>query len=461
VLLAAGAFGIGMVWSLTVPPLRAPDEPAHLMAVQQVRKEHRLPHVAFDFSAERAGRITTVVDPETLAYASRLVEPGPLRLEPLESTQPPFYYLLAGAISHVVPAEPERVLRISRGVTVLLGSLTVFFLWAGVRELAPGHPFWAFEVAGLAALLPQFSFNISTVSNDAAIHFTFAASFYVWIRSLKSPDYDPWMLRAGALLGLGVLSKLSGLALLPGLVTVMIFRLRCSLPQRTELQRLWREDPAGFRRAVLAGARRGAGRAAGAGGAALLICGWWLLRNWLASGDPFGFQDLVRYARYRIQALNPGDSFRMNWFLELTWQSFWGRFGWMDRTLPLRCYDQAFTATVILCGLSGVALLLSALRRIRVSSPEAGPAGIPPYARQAVLAMAIVTATLVFLFVRYSREVAFSPQGRYFFPVLLPLGLVFTGGLYFLSSTRVPRILGVASLLLWMLYLNVEGLFQA
>src|SRR5690349_2214234 len=82
-LAAIAAFGLGMGWSLAIPPFQAPDEPSHLMAVMQVRKEHRIPEVTFDFSSDPGGTIVTVPDPEVLAYALQSGVTDSYRLLPL------------------------------------------------------------------------------------------------------------------------------------------------------------------------------------------------------------------------------------------------------------------------------------------------------------------------------------------------------------------------------------------
>src|SRR4051794_34540781 len=50
--LAVISFGLGLVWAAAVGPLGAPDEPAHLQAVMQVRKLHILPEVHYVFALD-------------------------------------------------------------------------------------------------------------------------------------------------------------------------------------------------------------------------------------------------------------------------------------------------------------------------------------------------------------------------------------------------------------------------
>src|SRR5947209_6640627 len=67
--LALISFWLGLLWVAAIPPLGAPDEPAHLQAVMQVRKQHILPEVHYDFSADPQGQIVgTPADAATQEY---------------------------------------------------------------------------------------------------------------------------------------------------------------------------------------------------------------------------------------------------------------------------------------------------------------------------------------------------------------------------------------------------------
>ncbi len=69
-----------------------------------------------------------------------------------------------------------------------------------------------------------------------------------------------------------------------------------------------------------------------------------------------------------------------------------------------------------------------------------------------------LTAILVgFSFVQYSLNVALSAQGRYFFLLLLPAALLFTGGLQALLPGRVLKAISVSMLMLWLAIANIVG----
>jgi hypothetical protein len=66
-ILAAVNFCLGLVWMSVIRPLDAPDEPAHLEAIMQVRKEHKLPEIHFAPGSRVGEIIGSPSDTETRA----------------------------------------------------------------------------------------------------------------------------------------------------------------------------------------------------------------------------------------------------------------------------------------------------------------------------------------------------------------------------------------------------------
>jgi hypothetical protein len=124
-ILAVINFCIGLVWIGVIQPLDAPDEPGHLQAIMQVRKQHILPEVHYA-RANPAGVVGPAGDAETRAYIARLLAKLLVNeqyfLVPYESFQAPLYYLAAGLLAHLLPADPRIVLYVGRLVALLLGA---------------------------------------------------------------------------------------------------------------------------------------------------------------------------------------------------------------------------------------------------------------------------------------------------------------------------------------------------
>ncbi len=213
----------------------------------------------------------------------------------------------------------------------------------------------------------------------------------------------------GVIVGLAILAKLNGVVLVPGLALVVLFR-----AAQSETETRW---------------KRGQRLALGASAALILVCGWWFARNLWEYGDPSGSRDAIRFYAARFEALDPGRLADWSRFLRNTWESFWGRFGWMMFGLPVWIYPPIGLATLLLVSLSAMA----AARRL-----ARGPVSRPVW--QMIGVMTVVAAGLTVSYIRFSFTVAFQAQGRYLFTVLLPIALVLTGGLHALAKGQKPRL---------------------
>jgi hypothetical protein len=83
------------------------------------------------------------------------------------------------------------------------------------------------------------------------------------------------------------------------------------------------------------------------------------------------------------------------------------------------------------------------------------------YMWQSALAIAASSAMLTVGFMQFNLTVAFQAQGRYLFPMILPAALMFTGGLYMLTTLIRNRFLSAVVLaipLIWLAVCNFIGL---
>ena len=437
---------LGIMWMAAIPPMAAPDELAYLQAVMETRNKRMIPESRFDFGTNPLGEpVGDPGDPAAREYAIQHNQGDSLRLTPYQNSQPPLYFMVTGPVAMLLPPEPQIILYVSRFISVLFGAGTVFFCWAAMRELAPRQPTWAVGVAGVIALLPQFCFNNARVGNDSMVNFLGAAAFYVWFRGLRRPDYDRWMLLSGAVVGLAFLAKLTAVALIPGLVLVVLFRAFQTGTGRTA----WRE------RVV-----RGARMAAGATGAGLAVCGWWIVRNMIVYGDPSGTNEVNRFYQMRLQVpgFNLASDGQRAVFADSVWKSFWGNFGWEDKPLPGDFYSQADFFVRILVGLTLVAALGFIVWRLVRWWRLRDVVAVSTNIWQATIILAMVTAALVAAFIQYSLTVDDSPQGRYLFVALLPGAILFTGGLYALAPGRVLKAIALSVPIVWLASMNFVGL---
>jgi 4-amino-4-deoxy-L-arabinose transferase-like glycosyltransferase len=420
-ILAILNFCIGLVWIAVILPLDAPDEPGHLQAIMQVRNQYILPEIHYA-TTNHIGEISgPPVDPETVGYVTKLLPKLPVTEQyfvvPYESFQPPLYYVAAGLVAHLFPPRPEVVLYVGRFLAVLFGAATVYFCWLTTRELAPQAHGWAVASAGVVALLPQFCFNNAHASNDSTVGLTATAAFYVWIRGLRNPDFDRRLLLASAMLGFALLAKLTAVALIPGFALVLAFRIFQVRPSVLGLAN-W--------------LKRGLSMIMGATVSAVLVCGWWFLRNFFTYGEPSGTSAALRFFAAKFVKADFTLPRTARDLLRHTLESFWGRFGWNDITLPPEVYRFCNSAALFLVGLSvlagiGVIGLWAARRRV------------PDVAWQAFLVFLAVALSLLAGYLRFNQKIAYMSMARYFFIMLLPGALLGTGGLYALAATRALR----------------------
>jgi Predicted membrane protein (DUF2142) len=224
-------------WSLVTPPFQVPDEPEHVAYVKQIAENGRLPTSGGRLSREEETaledlRLQTVAqEPEYQPISSRAQQetlqhnlpPGESAPEPgsesagVAASQPPLYYALQ-AIPYTLGADGTLLDRLAlmRLLSALMGGLTALFAFLFVREALPGAP-WAWVVGGLGvALVPLLGFMSGAVNPDAMLYAVTAALFYCLARAFRMGLTRGRALVLGAVVAVGLLTKLNFLGIAPG-----------------------------------------------------------------------------------------------------------------------------------------------------------------------------------------------------------------------------------------------------
>jgi len=330
-----------------VAPGEAPDEPAHTEYAAHLAQRGTLP--VFNW-------------PEN-PYGNQMI-------------QPPAYYWAGGMILKAAKGlSLLSRLRLLRLLSAVLQTGALFFIWLIGRRLFQGNESLAPLL--LAASLPMASFIGGSVTNDAAVNLAGAAM--LWAVLARRPEGWSWDVGLGVLFGAALLCKATALPVIGA----------CSL------YLLW-PDPAC--------PRRGWRRLAAIAATALAVAGWFYARNYRLYGDPWGYSRIQLY-----------DTARFGWselptWLSLYFQSFWGRFGWMTRPMPLWTYA--------LLGLFTAAVAVGWLRDGRALASRPGR-------RLLLLAMGL---TLLQNFM-YGFLMTHQPQGRHSFVALGAWAVLFYDGL--------------------------------
>jgi hypothetical protein len=254
----------------------------------------------------------------------------------------------------------------------------------------------------------------------------------LWQRGAPRND-----LLAGLIVGLAVLTKL--VAGVSALLVVLGF-LGSAL--------LAADRPAALRRLPR--------RLVRAGLVALLVSGWWVVRNVLVYDwrDPFG---LRRHAQVVVgQPLTSGLNLTLIRQMSLTlFHSFWGQFGWMGIPFADRTYDVIATGSVVVA-VGIVAFWWQVIRGARDGRPSEVAMVAP---QRWALALLLAEVLLVALGVVFYNLEYLQPQGRYLFPTLPAVGILAAAGLAELFRDRYVG-LALVAFGLALGWLGVFSLFQ-
>jgi 4-amino-4-deoxy-L-arabinose transferase-like glycosyltransferase len=401
---------LGITYALATPPLEASDEFKHYPYVQYVQTEQALP----------------ILD---------LQEPG-LWLQ--DGGQPPLYYLVMAALTagidtgdlpevhqlnahafignsnqvtnkNLILHRPEReqfpwhgsilAIYLIRLASVGLGVGTIWL--AGRLGTRLFDPLTGLFAAALTAFNPMFLFVHAAVNNDSLAAFLGALALYLLV-VLWQTQPDPrtaWPTYAalGLVLGLGMLTKLSLTAFL-ALTGVALAWLA------------WRSGRWTF---FFIGGPITAGLA-------LLIAGWWFLRNLQLYGDLTGLDRFIA-----IQGARPMPLTWLGWWQEFGtfYRTYWGLFGAVNIAAP-----QLFYLAANVMFLAGVAGLIRRRQQ-----------GLP-----AGFWLPVVWAAVLFLLLLRWTAIYFSFQGRLMFPALAGVNALWAAGLLaWLRPVWRPKVAGV------------------
>ena len=385
VLIIAAYLVIGTLYAVKTPAWQVPDEPAHYNYVRYIVEHRALPVLQpGDFDGKYIEQFAT---PENTFHLSI----APLRYE---SWQPPLYYVLATPI-YLATNGSLLALRL---FSVALSGLLIVVAFSIVRQIAPGSLALALGAAAFVAFVPQHVAMMAGAQNDGVAELLLAV-IVLQISNLKYQISKSKWVTLGVLLGLALLTKVTIYIAVP-LVAMAIW-----LAYRSQsAPRKWTWL---IQRGILVF------------GPALILGSLWWIRNIAVYGWP-DFLVSIRHTAVVVGQPTSAEwiaqygwGYLLQHFFTVTFQSFWGQFGWMGVPMPPRYY--VALGALSLAALAGC--VWAAAPRLK---------SILADTRIQFLGAWVVLTVLVYIY--YNTNFV-QHQGRYLFPALIPIGLMFTVGL--------------------------------
>ena len=315
----------------------------------------------------------------------------------LEFHQPPLYYFLAAPLIPTTKLIQARPLLILRLFNVLLAMMTIAVTYYFTAHVLKWSPFSVALACGVFALLPTYSYTSATVRNGTLATLFASLGLCLSAKTLldEKPKCDSRWVWVGAVVGLALLSKLTAI----GVVFATALTVVGTSPNWQAL------------------IRRSAWFTFGVASTA----GWWFVRNLMIYGRPFAIvEDGYEFLR------SP-----MSWAHEkqsaiTIFKTFWAVFG--------RVNEHYFTDIYRFCWWFAGLAALGIVGRYLLHGGE-----LPdiPKKLTAFFAMAIGASIVATMYYAHNYN---SDQGRYLFPVLIPITTFVTVGLNSLVHPRYRRL---------------------
>jgi 4-amino-4-deoxy-L-arabinose transferase-like glycosyltransferase len=343
-----------------------------------------------------------------------------------ETHQPPLYYLLCLPVYLATGGNYVAV----RLVAILFQLGTIFVTFRACRDFFPDRVDVALGAAAFVAFLPSAAQLGGAINNDPLTTLLCALIFWKLGKVAMRGSTPRKALLLGAIFGIGLLTKLSVLQLLPTFCVAYLIAVR------------WRVMP--LKQAVVC-----LGTALAVG---FLVASPWLIRNTILYGDPFTLKIFPLTAG--PEPPNPERMMRlMGWtfdqYLSITAVRTFATFWFILPPLFLNAAPWAL-ALALLFAVGGLWGAISSVVQGRREGMETESGAVARLVKLFVCGIIL----LVPFFTKFIFTF-FQAQGRYFFPALLPIAV-----LTVLGFANLPGRAGKFGVLILVMALLVMSLFQ-
>lgn len=413
-----------------LPPLNAPSVSQEILkSLQLFPTTSHLSHFApmrfkdfWDLGAADRVRLRQSLDSIEPAAKYQLAN-----LPNYQTQHPPLYYVLCIPVYMISRHLPlvDRVFLL-RAFSLLLAAFSLPLGYALARRIF--NDSWATLVPVFMALFPNYYVFVGRITNDAAAVVLFPLLIIATGRLHEKPITPRRLLFIGFLLGLGLLTKVYFVTAVPVLLmTIMIKRFRGEISSRLCTLAV---------SLVLM--------------PAILLAGWWYLRNYMELGTLFGLaQTRMSSSLPLIASLKGLLHLRLGEFLKLLFQLHLWAGNWSFRMVSKTFYH-LFEVVYALCAVGLIRSLLRNHSMLDLESDQNRESGrsliIPIGFLMSFLAGMFYhrwTASVAGLFIDRQWFGALGSEGWYL-NVLLPVEgiLLFLGvqGLVALRGARVASV---------------------
>ena len=408
----------GLIWSAAIPDEQGPDEPSHVALAHFIAEQHRLPQAGEIYRADEQvymGHYTqyslirskpnvqqefsdTQLGPneaEILVLAPELRASYDIQAHASAMFVPPMYHWLASLAYRLFYSADV----LSRVFAMRLTSvcLTVGFVWISywvARESFPQRPLLWRTVPIVTSFQPMVTFIGSVVNSDMLLFLLLGIATWLVIRALRRNF--TWQVAAGlgVVTGLGLLTKPMILGYGLGLAIVLLI--------------LWLKKRQPWWKLALYSLLIPA--------IALIISGWFMVRNQRIQGAPL--YDNPYDNPHIVERFNPKPDLTMQAYWQnvfrdqlknMTFQSYWGNFGWLDTPMPKKVYESLRWVSRLAFFEIGIFIII-ALRRRPVDWNTFGVLVV-----LVVLSLSLLLPMCVraYVIARDTGFVGTSAQGRY------------------------------------------------
>ncbi len=399
---------VACLFSFSVPLYEAPDEPSHLLYVNFIASQHRLPNL------NTPDRTSVPYEghqpPLYYALAAGLLNLlGKSQVNPVIQQNPAFLANVPNVLNAYLHSPDEYlqpdalVVHIIRLLSVFWGAVTVYLTYKIARTIRLTTDV-ALLAAAINAFIPEFLFLTGTVSNDSMSWALSSLVLLLTLRLYMNNDVD-WhnVLYLGAALSAALLTKATSVILIPFIIAVIM--LKATLGEgrriRPELLKVTLS-------LVLIVA---------------LLAGWWYIRSIVLYNDFTGLKMNAELNPSLIVNRSIWSSYFETIFPIWVFYSFWAVFGWMDvwPSLASGPYGLYFVFYGMLCLVGGIGAILETL-------DPSGTQGSRSTMRLTLLMLigffVLAVASLIALNLTVD-----TPQGRFLFVAISPFCVLLAQGL--------------------------------